>query len=300
MLRKSLIELADDSVRALAWCIGGPSLLATAPGLELWSSRSAALALERDWEWLRRLDRDPSELHRHLETKRTWKVGLHFEALLEFWLDRSPHHELLAHNLPVREEGRTLGALDFLVRDAAGAVQHWEVAVKFYLQHEPSDVWSAWIGPNKRDRLDLKLDRMRSHQIPLSSRPEAEPALSSLQITTPPEQLAVVKGMLFVHWASGGAGPKGAESQSPMGHWVRSGEFRAFAPRHGEHRWCVRQKPDWLGPARRTSEGSFSTDDALRRLQTGHVRPELWSRLKRSDAGLWLEDQRVFVVPDAW
>lgn len=44
--------------------------------------------------------------------------------------------------------------------------EHWEVAVKFYLLHQ-----GCWYGPNAEDRLDIKLDHMLNHQLPLSQHP---------------------------------------------------------------------------------------------------------------------------------
>ena len=76
---------------------------------------------------------------------------------------------------------------------------------------------------------------------------------------------------------------------------------QAFAETLAPCRWCVREKPDWLGPARRARGESFSTDDAVRRFRgEGLRRPQLWSRLQDWGDGTWFEDSRLFVVPDSW
>ncbi|GAD78251.1 DUF1853 family protein [Vibrio ezurae] len=67
--------------------------------------------------------------------------------------------------LQLNNEGRTLGELDFILRDpfsldASHLAQHWEVAIKFYLLHQ-----GRWYGPNAKDRLDKKLRHMLNHQL---------------------------------------------------------------------------------------------------------------------------------------
>ncbi len=301
MVHKSLGELANDAVRALAWSMGGPSLLGSAPGLSLWSSDSAARALSEHWDWLMWLDQDPSELHDHLAVNPSWKVGLYFEALLEFWLARTPSYQLLARNLQVQAAGRTLGALDFVVRDSGGAVEHWEVAVKFYLQHEPSDAWGAWVGPNKRDRLDRKLDRMRDHQVPLSATPEAAAALARIGVSYPDKRVAVVKGTLFEAWDAPGVRPTGFVPGGAIGQRVCLSALSQLLEEQPRRRWCQREKPDWLGPARRSTAQSLEGSAVLDNLQeTDLQRPQLWSRLEEVGEGVWLEDALIFLVPDAW
>ena len=205
MKRDPLQQFTDDAVRALAWSIGAPGLMRPSPGLPCMPQAYFEDALEEAWEWLLTLDQDPSSLHAHLSSHATWKVGFYFEALIRFWLMWKPGFRLLEHNLQIQGEGRTLGALDYLLIDRDGRSHHWEVAVKFYLQRRPSDAWSAWVGPNRRDRLDIKLSRMRDHQLPLSGRPAARSLLEAHGILEPPETAAIVKGMFFTPWDRQGA-----------------------------------------------------------------------------------------------
>ena len=173
--------------------------------------------------------------------------------------------------------------------------------MKFYLQREHSDEWSAWGGPNQRDRLDIKLGRMRDHQLPLSGRPEAVSALESLHIAEPPSQVAIVKGMFFEVWNEPGLRPKGYAQEPPLGQWVTARDFVAFSEAHSTCRWCIREKPDWLGPARRRREASFSTAEAVQMLKVnGLERPQLWSRLGEREDDIWFEEGCLFVVPDNW
>ena len=270
-------------------------------GLRFMPDAQSSNALAEAWDDLLALDRAPAPLHEHLAQGAHWKVGLYFESLLTWWLRRHSRYTLLAHNLQIRDEVRTLGAFDYLVRDSSGQAQHWEVAVKFYLQRQPSTEWSAWVGPGRRDRLDIKLARMRDHQLPLSSRPEAAEALASFGLAQPLDQLAMLKGMLFAPWGGTERRPVGGAQAVSLGQWVTVSEVASFAARHMDQRWCLREKPDWLGPARRSRARSLATSAWVEQArETGAAAPQMWSSLRELDGGVWFEDQRVFVVPDDW
>ena len=104
------------AVRDLAWACFSPPLLhndqlLADPGgltncyLELTPQRR---------DWLAALDRDPSALLEHLAVNAPRRLGLYFERLWHFFLQADPAVELLAHNLPVRDGGVTLGEFDCL------------------------------------------------------------------------------------------------------------------------------------------------------------------------------------------
>lgn len=186
-------------VRDLAWVLASPPLLAPQPGAARWVDAAwgrAAFAASRDW--LATLDRDPAPLQQALAL-RPGRLGSYFEGLLDAWLawPGNPLYRRLYHGLPVRVGKRTVGELDFLVEErASGEIQHWEVAVKFYLGIAPGGHAADWVGPGLRDRLDLKLDRLRGHQLPLADTPDAAGLLQALQLPLP-QPVCLVRGRFF-------------------------------------------------------------------------------------------------------
>lgn len=134
-----------------------------------------------------------------LAEKRKQRLGLYFERLMTFWFTHSPIHEIVAKGLAIRQthtknlhvaqphkqkkqqhKTSTLGECDYLIFDKTTAsLQHWEVAVKFYLGiQSPSDLQNLiWLGPNLKDRLDLKVHHTLNHQLPLSATAAAKSAL---------------------------------------------------------------------------------------------------------------------------
>lgn len=309
---------SDEHVRALAWAIGAPPIIRPEPDLPplhqlklpLVESAEFAEHLAAAREWLETLDEEPAPLRAFLGKNHLGgRIGIYFEALLEFWLLEKSGYELLAHNLQVftsQAKTKTLGAFDFIVRSKRGAVEHWEVTVKFYLQLGNGSLRSAWIGPNKRDKLVEKMAHMATHQLPLSSTTAGRAALARIGIPDAVVSRAWFKGFLFGAWRSPAQAPPCAAPGEPQGLWL---EARHFGEYSGEYaaapacRWLFRPRPDWLSPAR-----GFGDDFGMRR-EAAAARaaavelPELWSRLERdalSDGESWVEVSRLFVMPNGW
>lgn len=241
-------------VRDLAWVLGSPPLLRASRSAAADSPRWLDAAwcrhtLQASTDWLTGLDADPAPLLAHLAHEHDHRLGSHFESLLAFWLawPDNPAYQLIARNLAVREAGRTLGELDFLVRDRhSGVLQHWEVAVKFFLGVRPGGDASAWIGPGLRDRLDLKLARLRTHQLRLCRIPSARAQLQAMGLETP-QPVCLVKGRLFypagvdaVAWAPGDAAPDHLQ-----GWWQDADGLRARW-QDDSLRWIRLPKANWM------------------------------------------------------
>ncbi|MDV5170640.1 DUF1853 family protein [Photobacterium rosenbergii] len=95
------------------------------------------------------------------------RLGFFYQWLWQQLITHHPCYELLAEEIQLSVDKRTLGAVDFLVNNLkTGEVEHWEVAIKFYLAFE-----QRWPGPNARDDLDKKANKMLSHQLMLSAHP---------------------------------------------------------------------------------------------------------------------------------
>jgi hypothetical protein len=223
-----------------------------------------------------------------------WRVGHYFESLVGYWLQQLKGWELMARDHLVRQEKRTLGAYDFIVRNAQDRVEHWEVAVKFYLRRGQQSEWRSWVGPNQRDRLDKKINRMRDHQLVLARREEGQAALSELGVSKIDQQVVLLKGVFFTEWGSSSEGPAGATSEA-KGRWADGGRLSEIGSAFPTSRWVRRDKPFWLAPLKEVDlprEGG--------RLPAQIQRPEMWARMEPSSGGKWAESERWFLVPEGW
>lgn len=109
------------------------------------------------------LDQNPSELLSFLAQLKSTRLGLRFEMLIWFWLLEHPSYEVLGHSIQKIDGSKTLGELDFvLFNHITQEIEHWEVALKYYLQ-EDYDLRS-WFGLNKNDTLYKKLNHFTTRQ----------------------------------------------------------------------------------------------------------------------------------------
>ena len=201
--------------------------------------------------------------------------------------------------------------LDIVYRDrSSGAFTHLELAVKFYLNDQTSHRSNNpcnFIGPNRKDRLDKKIERLVSHQSPLSDSPEGKQTLAELGIYTVQKKIAV-KGWLFYYESL----PPSAENSLSLskhhqkGRWNHLAAFRETALQH--ECWMVLEKRNWLSPATILEGDEHRTHSIL----TGHQlfvligeifktdqRPLMVCSMSQTNSAV-REIERYFITPDDW
>jgi hypothetical protein len=297
-----------QAVRDLAWACFSPGLLHSWEmaddgqnvadcGLSLTPARA---------HWLNELDRKPSALLEHLASKPGKRLGIYFEQLWHFFLEQDPDTDLVAHNLAVRDHGRTLGEFDIIYWCHQRQRHcHLELAVKFYLgkrQHtsvETRSQWQEWLGPNSRDRLNLKLDQLLQRQIRLGEHPVARQCLAALGVFDPVPEISI-KGYLFQSPLDPLPPPFCYNTLCPMQQWFtldiadnRLGQIKA------KH-YLLPEKPRWLSPLQAGVEDELlSRSELLERLQSllaASPRARLVAALDTAGGELC----RFFVTPNDW
>ncbi len=313
---QALIDrLADPAVRDLAWLLFSPDLLRAQPPLAPLAQWCAnAHEARATCDWLAQLDRDPAHLHEALMAAPTHRLGRYAENLLGWFLANGPAAQLVAQNVPLRRAGITLGECDFLVQTRAGARLHWELAVKCYLHAGPGDAARAslaeFVGPNLRDRFDLKLTHLRDHQLRMSAREE----FASLGYEGQWLAQMFVKGWLF--YRAGEAAPSRVEDAPELaadhgrGWWVTRSDWPAFARQQAADGWSVLPRLAWLAPRRLAAapgaaQATASTASPIdpNALVTALARPDdpvLVAAFATDGAGGYREMSRGFIVPDDW
>ncbi|MEM6958787.1 MAG: DUF1853 family protein [Myxococcota bacterium] len=211
------------------------------------------------------------------------KVGRRFEDVHRYALERTPGVRVLAANETLRAERRTLGEVDVLYRHE-GVVVHREVAIKYYLAARPGREASAWVGPGRRDRLDLKLERLATHQTTLARRAKAMNAWPD-HLPFPERTEVLLLGALFSPPEDIRL-PEHANADIEHGRWYEATDFRA---RFGAERWAILEKPWWLSP-QHARHAPVVRAAALAESLRG---PRFVCRIRSPD-------ERAFVVPDGW
>ncbi|AQG98390.1 hypothetical protein A9R05_05790 [Burkholderia sp. KK1] len=303
-----LIDGFDDvTVRDLAWLLFAPDLLREG---DIALARPLATDAERDatLAWLRALDAAPQSLHDHARNPKFTRLGIYAESLVRYFLAQGPAARLVAANVPLRRQRRTIGECDFLLEAANGARLHWELAVKFYLHIGDGDASRAarlsdYVGPNLQDRFDLKHARLVTHQLALTSRAE----FAALGFEGPWRAQLFIKGRLFYHGVEGERTEPAPEigDDHLRGWWLTASEWReARANAPGDERaWVVQPRMAWLA-SRQLDAAAAATlvaeSDAIRTRLEGTAAPTMIAAYARDDAGGWTEESRGFIVPDGW
>lgn len=275
-------------VRNLAWVLSAPSMLAELPGC------IHPVTVTGDDEWqahftayqdrLDALERDPTPLTRLLAAHRNHRLGYYFEYLLLFWLEDASWHpyRLLRHHAAVREGHMTVGELDFLVADSrTGRIEHWEVAVKFFLGHPPLDDPWRWQGPNGHDTLGAKLDHLAQRQFRFEG--YGEHAINDRRL--------VMKGRLFYPAGTGAASPACLSASHLRGLWTDRQTLQA-SPRAAGMLWRHAGRDEWL--ADQQPSLNLPLYPLHRLLPPPSTRPELFIGFDPDGR----ESLRCFLMPD--
>lgn len=303
-LRELAAQLQHPAVRDLAWVLLSQPLLIEADWLQRHPLAASGWAQvpEQLADWLQRLDQDPSALDAWLAHASSRRLGLYYEKLWQFTLQAAPGVELLAANVAIRQGGQTLGEMDLLIRDTSGD-HHIELACKFYLgpQHCSGLDPANWLGPGGQDRLGLKLEHLRQHQLPLSRSPQGEAVLADWHVESVQAELWL-GGYLFYPWPSSCAAPLGAHSEHLRGLWLHRAQWPSFAAQTAAARWQVLPRSRWLAPARADENSSLTLAQLELYLQQSaeYRAPLLLVQLEQRLSGDWHEVQRLFLVADTW
>ncbi|WP_325892124.1 DUF1853 family protein [Grimontia sp. NTOU-MAR1] len=142
------------------------------------------------------------------------RIGFYYQWLINQCLQQSETYHLIAEELQVEKDKRTLGAIDFVVENPEGKLEHWEVAIKFYLAFE-----GEWRGPNAKDTLAKKYQKMTDQQLMLSDTEEYQSQYSQYPIE---KRRLLVQGRLYTNpFLSLGdlPSPPDVQEQSVNGFW---------------------------------------------------------------------------------
>jgi hypothetical protein len=178
-----------------------------------------------------------------------YKLGLRFEAIVAHWIDLEPSLKLLAKNLAVHDGERTIGEFDLIVEND-GTVEHWELAVKFYLGTGDVLNLDNWHGPDPSDTLARKINRMASHQLRLSQQPAGQKLLEQNGWDVRRVR-SLVKGRLFHPYQSFRLQqfpiPPNVNPGHEKGWWLTDAGF-ALAPELKNARFVILERSNWLAP----------------------------------------------------
>lgn len=260
---------------------------------------------------LKQADIDAKHLNNFLTEHRSRQVGRYFEVLVSYWLKHIRRVEIVAESETIYEDHRSVGEIDFIFFDEQRRLTHWEVAVKFYLFHSMcGKMPGQFIGPNARDTLEQKRQKMLERQLPLSRN-----HFPAVEVRYP-----FLKGRLFYHKQD--QCTQHASEQISIHHltgdWCRNSELAAYLQtffpqvansqpacdeRH-QVRFRLLEKPFWLADEIvNEDDGFLLTPESMLDWAKRHFRSSnrclLVAHLVQTGDS-YIEAGRFFVVPEIW
>ncbi len=282
--------LRDPHVRAMAWLITAPDLLAA--DAAQWHGKIATLPSDSKLGgWLHALDQHPAELHAFLHIGPFERLGRYAEKLLAFYFRHQGN--LIAHGVQVHDaRHQTVGEFDFILRSGA-AVVHWEFATKLYLMAGRAD-GDCFVGPNLADTLQAKMEKILDRQLALSRHPAAAPFLPAAIF----DARALIKGWLFYREDDTDVPRAGLRPDHCRGFWCT----QAQAWQLEAECFVVLPRLSWLAPVQVDAQHTLRPTqllDALARHFSVEATPLLVAQC-RIENQLALETSRGFIVPNDW
>ncbi|ALR16171.1 DUF1853 family protein [Vibrio natriegens] len=203
------------------------------------------------------------------------RLGFLYQHLCTAVLSHSERYQVVAEEIQLNDHtGRTIGAVDLVLQNTeSGQLEHWEVAIKFYLLHQ-----GVWYGPNAHDQLHKKLDRMLTHQLKMSERPEFQ---QILPLDTPPKERLLMQGRLYINPFSSETTPTEC-----LGYELNASQISGY--------WCYQSQWDLIPkPLYHLSKPCWAmgTDDFSHPIEKPSGRFE---HAQTEDGEFW------FIVPDHW
>ena len=131
------------------------------------------------------------------------RLGKLVERFVSHQIKLDPSISILAENIQIHQNKITLGELDMLLLQKKQHI-HLEIIYKFYLydEHVGTSELDRWIGPNRRDSLVQKLNKLTNKQLPIITHEETQNYLNRYGLM--PEniqQKVCFKAQLFVHFS---------------------------------------------------------------------------------------------------
>ncbi len=294
-LQAVLKQFHTPQVRDLVWAILSPSLMKTTDHSQHLATQFYQQAFDDILPHLTALDKRPQPLLDHLAHTTNHRLGPYFERLWLYWFRHNALYRCLAHNIQIQEDGKTLGEFDMIVQNQqTGVIEHWELAIKFYLGIPPLNNETHWFGPHQKDRLDLKHHHLVERQLKLSKQSLAKEYCRARGWEIGGTRL-LSKGRLFYPLHGEAAHPSNIERQHLTGNWMTETEFNHhFAHLHLEQvvfHWL--NKDEWMVLRDRPPKTLPQIQERFSQQRYPHPVQLLVSHWREKPV-------RLFVVPENW
>lgn len=193
---------------------------------------------------LEQLNLDDKQIRIDIDINEKQRLGKYVEDLVFYQLEQTKGVEILAKNIQIQKEKLTLGELDCLFK-INGKPIHLEIVYKFYLIDESlgSTEIEQCIGPNRKDSLVQKLNKLREKQLPLLYSSECQNFLSEFNLRPNDfDQRVLFKAQLLLPYQHENILLNSLNPDCIVGLYLRKHDLENFK----DCKFYMPTKKDWL------------------------------------------------------
>lgn len=220
-------------------------------------------------------------------------LGKRVESFFELVLKHTGNYEILAQNIQIQKEKITLGEIDFLLKDLIlDRFYHIEKIYKFYV-YDPSfeNEMQRWIGPNRKDSLLQKIEKLKKRQLPLLFNPETASLLSQFDLQPKNlEQQVCFKANLFIPKSFRDHIFPHINTECIVGFYVHFEDFTS--EEYGAFQFFTPSKQDWPVHPEFNEKWSSYSEIKIQLLQMLPQKRSSLIWIKKNE----LEFERIFIV----
>jgi hypothetical protein len=184
----------------------------------------------------------PSKINIDINEK--LRLGKYIERLVSYQLTQENNIKIVAENIQIQQEKRTLGELDCIILKDEKPI-HLEIIYKFYVYDDAVGATEIehFIGPNRKDSLVEKLTKLKQKQLPLLYASECEQYLESIRLSSKNmKQHVYFKAQLFVPFTNKNKKLQILNNDCIAGFYITLKELKNFF----DCKFYIPEKKDWL------------------------------------------------------
>lgn len=175
------------------------------------------------------------------------RLGHQMETVFKELIERSTSYEMILHNVPLIREKRTIGEIDFILRNLLqDQIIHVELTYKFYIiDTNISEPIHRLVGPNRRDMFFTKLEKIKNRQFSLLHEKEATDVLEAHQLKLENiEQQCCFKAQLFVPYQNEAVHIRPLNQKCIRGYFIAFDDFNSAYFR--KFTYYIPKKREWV------------------------------------------------------
>jgi len=180
-----------------------------------------------------------------IDTSKHYRLGKLVEVFYQKNIESQDNCILLASNIQIQiDKHQTIGELDYIVNTTTG-IKHIELTYKFYL-YKTDEIYEIdrWVGPNLKDSLVKKLNKLKEKQFPLLNHPVSRETLINKKFDLKDIQQNVhFKAQLYVPLSLKNYTFPHINNDCIVGHYISYKEIDFLFPLALYH---LPEKQDWL------------------------------------------------------